>query len=279
MDRHQHRPFSYSVYIKKTNARLLRWDGSAVVVTRAFSYVHTPYLAEFLYRFSFFSPARRGFDIRFQPATEYDRELVRLHLKPQEGVPRRQVAVLTLPVLQASDNGTDTTADHEILAWHPVVNRNSMVGRGTRGFICWDKTAGCRVFYKDGRRPEKHIPEAHTLRILNKAGVEFVPTLLSGGDLDGSGGKTLNASLLGADWLPENAEYTKGIMERTFNSCLISEVCLPLYGFPTSRILLSATKDGYVGKSLLSVRVSCGDFVSPSAGMGALPANASRYQR
>ncbi|TFY51332.1 hypothetical protein EVG20_g11049 [Dentipellis fragilis] len=59
----QFRTFVFSVLIMGEFARLIRWDRSGAIVTRAFNYQEDPEpLAQFLWRYSFLSRAQRGFD-------------------------------------------------------------------------------------------------------------------------------------------------------------------------------------------------------------------------
>ncbi|TFY51109.1 hypothetical protein EVG20_g11163, partial [Dentipellis fragilis] len=59
----QFRTFVFSVLIMGEFARLIRWDRSGAIVTRAFNYQEDPEpLAQFLWRYNFLTRAQRGFD-------------------------------------------------------------------------------------------------------------------------------------------------------------------------------------------------------------------------
>jgi hypothetical protein len=52
----------YSVFIMKDTARIFHWDRLGTIVTEAFKYNESPYLAEFFHCFSTVSPDMRGKD-------------------------------------------------------------------------------------------------------------------------------------------------------------------------------------------------------------------------
>ncbi|KAA1476079.1 hypothetical protein DENSPDRAFT_842969 [Dentipellis sp. KUC8613] len=59
----QFRTFVFSVLVMGEYARLIRWDRSGAIVTRAFNYQKDPEpLAQFLWRYNFLTRAQRGFD-------------------------------------------------------------------------------------------------------------------------------------------------------------------------------------------------------------------------
>ncbi|KAF8833093.1 hypothetical protein BDN67DRAFT_1017963, partial [Paxillus ammoniavirescens] len=61
---HQFRHFSFFVFVFGTQARFIRWDASAVVVTEQFDYVEKPeVMANFFWKFSHLPPALRGRDM------------------------------------------------------------------------------------------------------------------------------------------------------------------------------------------------------------------------
>ncbi|KAF8836968.1 hypothetical protein BDN67DRAFT_249164 [Paxillus ammoniavirescens] len=65
---HQFRHFSFSVFVFGTQARFMRWDASAVVVTEQFDYNENPeIMAKFFWQFSHLPPALRGRDMSVVP--------------------------------------------------------------------------------------------------------------------------------------------------------------------------------------------------------------------
>ena len=65
----QFRHFSFSVFVQGDQARFLRWDPSATVVTAAFNYRENPELmAKFFWRLNHLTPEQRGYDPSVEPA-------------------------------------------------------------------------------------------------------------------------------------------------------------------------------------------------------------------
>lgn len=74
---HQHRTFSYAILIVGHNARILRFDRSGSLVTRAMNLLSkkgAKHFCEFIWRFNMASLARRGFDLSHVAATEEEEE-------------------------------------------------------------------------------------------------------------------------------------------------------------------------------------------------------------
>lgn len=58
----QFRFFFFTILHLKTHARIIRWERAGAVVTELFDVASTPYLADFIWRYSHMNRAQRGFD-------------------------------------------------------------------------------------------------------------------------------------------------------------------------------------------------------------------------
>ncbi|KAI1784585.1 hypothetical protein LXA43DRAFT_929927 [Ganoderma leucocontextum] len=75
----------------------------------------------------------------------------------------------------------------DYLVGKPIFAPHGLVGRGTRGYVALEWKTQRLVFLKDAWRPFYHGvgQEGTTLKIINDAGVRFIPTLVSHGDVGG----------------------------------------------------------------------------------------------
>jgi hypothetical protein len=112
----------YSVFIMKDTARILRWDRSGTIVTEAFKYNESPYLAEFFRRFSTASPEMRGKDQSASDPTSSEALAARRCLGLDKKVP---LVKLQIP----NANGSP----HYFITSAPRATPYTPPGRATRG--------------------------------------------------------------------------------------------------------------------------------------------------
>jgi hypothetical protein len=254
----QYRTHVFQLFTCGRSARILRWDHSSCLFSEAFNYTDnsgSTYLAEFLYRFSRLSEADRGYDTRFTILDEQhpDAQRVKPLLKPWvKGADKfRRLFKFTVK---------DGKTQHELIAWHHLIRRDSMIGRCTRAFPVLNLGTGEINFYKDAWSPIKDIytndveTEANILRTLNHKEVPNVPTLLCGGvvELDGPF-VTTNADLVGEEWnkgkYKTNTQgYSELVVKRRLTFTLVKEVGHSLESFESTRELMKVIGDAFLGE-------------------------------
>ncbi|KAJ8496357.1 hypothetical protein ONZ51_g1142 [Trametes cubensis] len=218
----QHRTALFMILVISRRLRVLRWDRSGTIVTRAFDYVARPQLlCEILWRMSLLSDAQLGMDTsatRLQPSdTDYklmdflacespsdmayddQRDLLPQELKTDRPVftyvrdkfreamdpkwPRYRVEV------------PDGNLTRTFLIGKPSFYAQGMACRGTKGFVAWDIKAKRFVWVKDAWRLDydRMDQEGTILSRLNAEKVVFVPTLVCHGDIQNQ--KTLTPDI------------------------------------------------------------------------------------
>ncbi|KAH9896037.1 hypothetical protein C8Q73DRAFT_690614 [Cubamyces lactineus] len=207
----QHRTALFMILVINRNVRVLRWDRSGTVVTRAFDYVDQPQvLCEILWRMSLLSDEQLGMDpsvVRLSPGdTDYnlmdflaldspndiaseERRLEASELKTDRPVFQhvrdkfRDAVNSNWPRYRVEVSDGDTT--RIFLIAKPSFYAHGMACRGTKGFVAWDIQAQRFVWLKDAWRLdyERMEPEGVVLSRLNAHGVVNVPTLVCHGDV------------------------------------------------------------------------------------------------
>ena len=215
----QHRMAIFVFLVNSTKMRVVRWDRSGAIYTDAFDYT-TPIglevLRDLLWAFAHLSPAQRGHDPTARRLCSSDpdfrlmsdiadctSETHRHDLPDEAGAVVDGSGVGELPVfrfqrrlfaqsfanksprfsLQVPINGGPKCA--EFLVGNATVCAPGAMGRGTRGFVAWDKQARRFVWLKDvwcASREGGQL-EGDILRRLNGDGVGNVPTLVCDGFL------------------------------------------------------------------------------------------------
>ncbi|KAF9066965.1 hypothetical protein BDP27DRAFT_1423393 [Rhodocollybia butyracea] len=137
MQASQYRTHGFGVVIAAQRCHLLRHTHSGIEVTTRFNYTTSPYLATFLWRLSHASPAVRGIDDTFEPATS-DKASAILNAV---GKPLWKVRV--------KDRYYYVSAEF-------TRNHHYPVGRGTRCFVAVDCETWQKCVLKDTWR--KHSP-------------------------------------------------------------------------------------------------------------------------
>ncbi|OJT06760.1 hypothetical protein TRAPUB_2397, partial [Trametes pubescens] len=217
--RYQHRTALYMLLIIGRRFRFLRWDRSGTIVTRAADYFEQPdLLCKMLWRMSQLNEEQLGYDpsaIRIDrtdpdylrmntialpvetdadhmerkldddmlddaPVYRYVRDMFRRSLHPEW--PRYRLEV----------KDTDSGETHSFFVGRPIFHAPGMAGRGTRGYVAFHHESGRFVWLKDVWRADYKLvdKEGITLKKLNMAGVDNVPTLVCHGDILGQTTKT-----------------------------------------------------------------------------------------
>ncbi|KZT19813.1 hypothetical protein NEOLEDRAFT_1141577 [Neolentinus lepideus HHB14362 ss-1] len=140
---YQHRAFLFQVIIFKNYARLLRYDRSGVIVSARFKYQETPYLAQFLSRFSAMSGDQRGKDPTVSIATSEEIALAKSIL-PQECIDE------TRPMLKVTIS--DESGTKAVIVSKHKFRSHATTGRATRCYVAADIQTGKAVFLKDSWR-------------------------------------------------------------------------------------------------------------------------------
>ncbi|KAI0947702.1 hypothetical protein AcW1_009399 [Taiwanofungus camphoratus] len=203
---HQHRSFFFTLMILCNHARIFRWDRSGAIVTEKFDYhLYPEKLGEFLWRFSALSDEEQGYDptacilaknskeykmmtdmAQDSPGCEgYVREYFAKSLEGDCTRWKLSVEEQLQATSSASKSTTKRTRKRDFLVGKPHFLASGMAGRGTRGYVAIDRKTRKFVFLKDAWRV--NLPgidkEGDVLRVLNKEGVQYVPTLVCHGDV------------------------------------------------------------------------------------------------
>ncbi|KAJ8489035.1 hypothetical protein ONZ45_g13731 [Pleurotus djamor] len=258
----QHRTHIFMLFVFHPYARLIRWDRSGIIITEKFSYVdNCSPMVDFLWRFSQVSEAQRGCDTAVTLASTEEMTHTRKYLAgwgplDVDGV-HRDVYKISVP-----SEGSEPRC---FLAWDALAEPPSLFG----------------LFVKEQWRGKDVAKEVDILKLLNKAGVEFVPTLLCGGDLDGDFQRTVTHDYAEADWGlaskdPKTVEGEK-MGTRIHVRLITAEVGSSLECFASSRQMLSTVYDAFQGHKqaytkcgLLHRDISGGSILILPSGKGLL---------
>jgi hypothetical protein len=147
----QFRTFCYTLFIFGKHVRIMRWDRSGCIITRAFDYTTSTgslYLCTFLWRYNHASLAQRGFDLSHVDASPEEEvefkwvieDNIRLQLldgrEPPKEIKAEDIAkhfVAGRVSKMRLFNDTDDEAQ-EYLVSVPVQSPENVNGRGTRGY-------------------------------------------------------------------------------------------------------------------------------------------------
>ncbi|KAH7906586.1 hypothetical protein BJ138DRAFT_1071530 [Hygrophoropsis aurantiaca] len=197
----QHRTHLFSASITGKFARLFRWDRSGTAVSERFDYREQPaLLLDFFRRYSRMSRTARGYDPTVRLATP-EEEAIALAALTKEGYEDRIDPKYPTTVLEIYDQAENRM--RHFYVGKPEVESSSLVGRATKAYIAVDAETLAVVFVKDCWRVTSPgmEKEGDTLRILNKAGVRNIPTLLCAGDVGGGDAQsTKTYSLINKPW-------------------------------------------------------------------------------
>ncbi|KAF9234156.1 hypothetical protein BU15DRAFT_52925 [Melanogaster broomeanus] len=259
---HQFRHFSFSVIIVGTQARFIRWDASAVVVSAQFDYNENPeIMAKFFWQFSNLPAKLRGHDESVCPAelqTDVE-ERVRSGLNLVSETPLFRYSV---PGLKGYCYGP-----------RPPYPSRSIVGRTTRTLPVWFRAVylkDCWRFISFGHNVQ---PEHEIYEMLNNKGTPNIPTSVCGGDVEGPGSKTDTHTLVDAPWLCVELKVTPFIHYRL----VLDVVGRPLTSFRCTKELVGGVLDAmkahrfaYEVLQLLHRDISPGNIILTEDGRGLL---------
>jgi hypothetical protein len=191
----QFRTCVFSLTISGSTARIMRWDRSGVIVTRAFDYkAHPMTLIEFVWRFVKANKEQQGFDLTANPTnSKEDRDsflnAITSHVQLQLALgPDTPNQVLGDAVNRHYCGGvvTRVTAGNcDLWVSRPLWVSHAIVGRCTAGY--WGVRCDTNevVFVKDIWRNDVEAGEleGNILSYLRTKGVNHIPTLVGHGDV------------------------------------------------------------------------------------------------
>ncbi|CDO76136.1 hypothetical protein BN946_scf184332.g6 [Trametes cinnabarina] len=209
----QHRTFLFMLLVIGRNFRLLRWDRSGTIVTRAIDYVaHPEILCELLWRMSLQTDEQLGLDpsaTRLLPQ-DHGYKLMDFYAQERDSDLATEERVLEATELASMGDPPvfkyvrlsfrtslqgqwpryrlEVPCDDGVRAFlvcKPHFYANGMAGRGTRGYVALDCRTQRFVWLKDAWRVyyEAMMQEGEVLHGLNAKHVAHIPTLLCHGDV------------------------------------------------------------------------------------------------
>lgn len=260
----QHRLHLFTLCMGNSWVRLFRWDQSGTIVTRQFSFRQGRLLVTFLWRFARLSSSQIGFDPTVSVVTsESEQAMVKQHLA------RWAKLRLERPVVRIVVTDQETNVDRVCFAWWAIAERDSIIGRATRGYPVYDPLTDEIIFLKDSWRDLRTTPESDTLRKLNKGKVPHVPTFVAGGDI--ALHETVNHLYVSQKWRCGPMSLARSaIRGRIHHRFLEKEVGVPLKEFQSSKQLAQAIYHAFQGLLQLYLRTLCADVQNLIGHRGAL---------
>ncbi|GJE92020.1 hypothetical protein PsYK624_081730 [Phanerochaete sordida] len=261
----QHRRFLFQVVIIGDQARFLRWDRSGCIVSSRFSVVHTPHLADFLWRFNHMDSQQRGWDLTATLATRPEAKLfedaVRSFLGPAKApmgpsqtgreIPNAEETLdstNTYPTWKIRVTHEETRESTDLIVRRPFAGHRTMFGRATRAYLALDLISSRLVFLKDTWRVNdtRIRPEFRTYQDLRSRDVPFIPYPMYGGDVqhpDGSVQETVGPSLAaeGSAWFRSAATLQHHVHHR-----LVQDIAYRLDSVRDERELMQAIHDALI---------------------------------
>ncbi|KAF9461774.1 hypothetical protein BDZ94DRAFT_1220970 [Collybia nuda] len=227
----QHLTFAYTILILGSKARLIRWDRGAAVVTEKFDYQEdSQLLVDFLWSFTRLDDAGRGKDDTVREADAAETKIAHEKLSKWKPAKERRVIVFTI---QVNNKG------REFIGWGSMADAESSTGRTTRAYPVWDTVEQTIRFLKDTWRGLNLERESEILRTLNAAGVQNVPELICGGDVDGYGHATRSHEM------PWKCGM-HNIVQRIHHHFVGKDVVQKLDRFKSSKDLMKAVYDAFI---------------------------------
>ncbi|KAI0641671.1 hypothetical protein C8Q79DRAFT_285646 [Trametes meyenii] len=207
--RYQQRTFLFMLLVIGRRFRLLFWDRSGTITTRAVDYFENPdLLCEMLWRLGHLTNEQLGYDpsaTRVLPGdedyrlmdtaslphtTDIDHSERPINEMPNEGAVFRYVREAFQRSLSSNWPRYRLQVPHEgqtqtFLVGKPEFFASGMAGRGTRGYVALDRENGRFVWLKDAWRAHYELvdQEGSVLAQLNEKNVRNVPTLVCHGDI------------------------------------------------------------------------------------------------
>ncbi|KAJ8523318.1 hypothetical protein ONZ45_g140 [Pleurotus djamor] len=248
----QHRTHIFMVFVFHPYARLIRWDRAGIVVSEKFEYVEDcSVLSDFFFRYSQLTKAAQGYDKTAKLANKKETKHARTYLAEWAPVTvEREVYKIQVP--HQSPDGKSTM--RSFLVWGALAEAASPLGRGTKGWPALEVKKGkpidtVPVFLKEQWRGKDVTPEVETLKLLNDKGVEFVPTLVCGGDISGEFQTTLTHEYAHKSWrkVSNDPKLVKKIETRIHVRLVTKEVGRPLETFRSSFEMMKVIYDAFKG--------------------------------
>ncbi|CAL1696854.1 unnamed protein product [Somion occarium] len=237
----QHRTHAFSLVIFGRYARFLRWDRAACVVSNSFDYHNSPkWLVHFLWRFSIFSRAKRGFDPTATDATPSEvrafKAAVRKFIKT---APRNADFLMPsleddYPVYKVEVESSNGEKMHVVIGkpFHGY-KRPTCGGRGTRAYAAYLPSEKRVVCLKDFWRPgcPDYPSEAEVYQHLQDHDVPNLPTVLAAGDVS----------------VGDRCQLTRNQRHRDIwgfiHQRIVQQIAFPLHTAKSSRELIQVFRD------------------------------------
>ncbi|KZT19651.1 hypothetical protein NEOLEDRAFT_1141783 [Neolentinus lepideus HHB14362 ss-1] len=230
---YQHRTFFFQVLIMKDFARLLRYDRAGVIVSEAFRYQKTPYLAQFFRAFSALDASRRGKDTTVTLASKEEAESAKIVFANSNS----DAADENLSIFKVLVN--DDRCDKAFFVAKPAFRYPSAIGRGTRCYVAADLETGNCVFLKDSWRYDVDgmSQEGAIYKVLNDEGVSNIAQVLCHGDVRDQA--TVTADYVNASWALE----TRTLSKHKHYRIVLDAVGRTLDKASSSRVIVKAIRD------------------------------------
>ncbi|TFY69131.1 hypothetical protein EVG20_g3283 [Dentipellis fragilis] len=251
----QFRCFCFSIcIINETDARLMRWDRSGVIVTERFNFTQedSP-LADFLWRFNHLNGVQRGFDLSVTPASDEETRLARDDFDMKDGNIHK--------VLVRNDADG---VNHYFLIAAPAEYRLVVTGRASFGYVALDLQEKKKVWLKDSWRIDltEMEKEYQIYAKLRHYHVRNIAPLVCGGDVGVQ--RTLTQDFADKPW-----RYGKVVLlPHRHYRIVLGIVGRPLKGFRSTKEMvdavfdaLTAHWDAYTLAKILHRDISGGNIV------------------
>ncbi|KAA1475533.1 hypothetical protein DENSPDRAFT_805921 [Dentipellis sp. KUC8613] len=279
----QFRTFVFSIFIMGDFARLIRWDRSGAIVTRAFNYQDDPEpLAQFIWRYNFLSRAQRGFDesVKVIEITDNTTDLsearkeLRKYVPPkvdqnQEIFLLRMIPLSTssepLPLSGQAPSGPSIPPTRSFYAhdprstdgWDYYVTAPHMSDRGpfgrmTRSLYVYDRVAKRVRHLKDTNRiiSPKHTVEHEIINELGEKKVRHISTVHAAWDVATKGEcydtvtpTFCNNKSIDPQFAPPEVGYFKAQRVYRHYRLITNELGVPLWVFTNWKQVIRALID------------------------------------
>ncbi|GJJ09164.1 hypothetical protein Clacol_003386 [Clathrus columnatus] len=249
----QFRTHAFSVLVFPTHARLLRWDRSGVIVTKALPIISEEFV-EFFQLYDEATPSMRGIDTSVSIPSPENASNARMSL----GIgPNISLVQLSL--------GSPLNEAFIVSREEYMNNAYSPLGRSTRTFIAYSTSRQYNVFLKDSWRLDSQTPEHEIYAKLHAKNVPHLPTVLAGSDI-------FNQTTLTQDVLGENPTWIKvqpkPLRKHRHYRLILKEIATPLSSFSSTKILISVVHDAikahraaYFNAGILHRDISSGNIM------------------